>query len=181
MTMLDPAKDIKIGTSGYSYPGVPPKGWRGAFYPEKKPKGFDELTYYSQIFTTCEINNTFYRPPSAKVTKAWASKTPNDFLFSLKVWQKFTHPMKISSRKKSDEKWEPVSKKDFDEFRAGILPLAEAGKLGVLLFQYPISFTTVPRTSRVSRKCSDHFTTIIKSSSFGIRAGARKVLRSNGF
>jgi uncharacterized protein YecE (DUF72 family) len=144
MTMLDPAKDIKIGTSGYSYPGVPPKGWRGAFYPEKKPKGFDELTYYSQIFTTCEINNTFYRPPSAKVTKAWASKTPDDFLFSLKVWQKFTHPMKISSRKKSDEKWEPVSQKDFDEFRAGILPLAEAGKLGVLLFQYPISFHYSP-------------------------------------
>jgi hypothetical protein len=53
MTMLlDPAKDIKIGTSGYSYPGVPPKGWRGAFYPEKKTKGFDELKYYSQVFNT---------------------------------------------------------------------------------------------------------------------------------
>jgi uncharacterized protein YecE (DUF72 family) len=52
--------------------------------------------------------------------------------------------MKISSRKKSDEKWEPVSQRDFDEFRAGILPLAEAGKLGVLLFQYPISFHYSP-------------------------------------
>jgi uncharacterized protein YecE (DUF72 family) len=53
MTMLlDPAKDIKIGTSGYSYAGKPPKGWHGAFYPEKKTKGFDELNYYSQIFNT---------------------------------------------------------------------------------------------------------------------------------
>ena len=69
---LDPARDIKIGTSGYSYAGPPPKGWFGAFYPEKKAKGFDELKHYSQIFNTCEINNTFYRPPSAAVAKAWA-------------------------------------------------------------------------------------------------------------
>jgi uncharacterized protein YecE (DUF72 family) len=35
--------------------------------------------------------------------------------------------------------------KDFDEFRSGILPLAESGKLGVLLFQYPISFHYSPK------------------------------------
>ena len=134
--LLDPAKDIKIGTSGYSYSGSPPKGWYGAFYPEKKIKGFDELKYYSQIFNTCEINTTFYRPPSPAVAKGWADKTPADFSFAVKLWQKFTHPMKIS-RAKSDEQWEPATQSDFDEFRAGILPLAEAGKLGALLLQYP--------------------------------------------
>jgi uncharacterized protein YecE (DUF72 family) len=137
--VLDPARDIKIGTSGYSYPGSPPKGWYGAFYPEKKTKQFDELKYYSQIFNTCEINNTFYRPPSAAVAKGWADKTPADFSFSVKLWQKFTHPIKIS-RKKSEEEWEAPTQKDFDEFRAGILPLAEAGKLGALLLQYPAGF-----------------------------------------
>jgi uncharacterized protein YecE (DUF72 family) len=136
---LDPARDIKIGTSGYSYSGPPPKGWYGSFYPEKKSKGFDELKYYAQIFNTCEINNTFYRPPSPAVAKAWADKTPDDFSFAVKLWQKFTHPMKIS-RNKSDEDWEPASQSDFDEFRAGILPLAEAGKLGPLLLQYPTGF-----------------------------------------
>jgi uncharacterized protein YecE (DUF72 family) len=137
--LLNPARDIKIGTSGYSYSGSPPKGWYGAFYPEKKSKGFDELKYYSQIFNTCEINNTFYRPPSPAVAKGWADKTPADFSFAVKLWQKFTHPMKIS-RAKSDERWEPATQSDFDEFRAGILPLAEAGKLGALLLQYPAGF-----------------------------------------
>ena len=137
--LLNPARDIKIGTSGYSYPGAPPKGWYGAFYPEKKTKGFDELRYYSQIFNTCEINNTFYRPPSPAVAKAWADKTPADFSFAVKLWQKFTHPTKIS-RAKSDEHWEPATQSDFDQFRAGILPLAEAGKLGALLLQYPAGF-----------------------------------------
>jgi uncharacterized protein YecE (DUF72 family) len=141
--MVETAKSIKIGTSGYSYPGAPPKGWFGAFYPEKKLKGFDELKYYSQIFNTCEINNTFYRPPAAAVAKGWASKTPNDFTFSVKVWQKFTHPMKIS-RKESEEPWEAATQEDFDEFRRGILPLAEAGKLGALLLQYPAGFHCSP-------------------------------------
>jgi len=133
------ARDIKIGTSGYSYPGAPPKGWYGAFYPEKKTKGFDELKYYSQIFNTCEINSTFYRPPSSAITTAWASKTPDDFSFAIKLWQKFTHPMKIG-RGGSEDQWEPPTQKDFGDFRSGILPLAEAGKLGVLLLQYPAGF-----------------------------------------
>jgi hypothetical protein len=51
-----PTQPILIGTAGYSSPGTPPKGWYGAFYPDAKPKGFDELKYYSQIFNTVEIN-----------------------------------------------------------------------------------------------------------------------------
>jgi len=38
-----PTQPILIGTAGYSSPGTPPKGWYGAFYPDAKPKGFDEL------------------------------------------------------------------------------------------------------------------------------------------
>jgi uncharacterized protein YecE (DUF72 family) len=143
--LLNPARDIKIGTSGYSYSGRPPKGWYGAFYPQKKPRQFDELRYYAQIFNTCEINNTFYRPPTPAVAKSWAEKTPADFSFAVKVWQKFTHPMKIS-RQKSSERWDPPSEAEFEEFRAGILPLAEAGKLGALLFQYPASLHYSPES-----------------------------------
>ena len=132
-------KELHVGTSGYSYPGAPPKGWYGAFYPDKKNKAFDELTYYSKVFDTCEINNTFYRPPSAAIANGWVKKTPADFVFSIKLWQKFTHPMKIS-RNKSEEQWEGVTQKDVDEFRQGILPLADAGKLAVLLLQYPVGF-----------------------------------------
>ena len=134
---------IVIGTSGYSYPGPPPKGWSGLFYPEAKVKGFDELKYYSQVFQAVEINSTFYRPPSEATTKRWAAKTPPDFTFALKLWQKFTHPTKIS-RKSSDEQWEAATDEDFDQFRSGILPLAEAGKLGALLLQYPAGFRHSP-------------------------------------
>ena len=134
---------ILIGTSGYSYPGPPPKGWKGAFYPAVKGTKLDELQYYSQIFNAVEINNTFYRPPSKAVASGWVAKTPGDFVFSIKLWQKFTHPMQIS-RNKFEEQWGPLTHKDFDDFRAGILPLAEAGKLWVLLLQYSAGFHCSP-------------------------------------
>ncbi len=134
---------LLIGTSGFSYPGPPPKGWFGAFYPEVKTKGFDELKYYSQIFNTVEINFTFYRPPSQAMSKDWVSKTPIDFSFAIKLWQKFTHPMKIG-RKSSEDQWQPVTQEDVDQFRAGVEPLAEAGKLGALLLQYPAGFHCTP-------------------------------------
>jgi uncharacterized protein YecE (DUF72 family) len=136
---------LLIGTSGYSYPGPPPKGWFGAFYPDVKPKGFDELKYYSGIFRTVEVNTTFYRPPSEAITKGWASETPSDFTFVIKLWQKFTHPKKIG-RKEPTDNWEAATQEDFDQFRSGILPLAEAGKLGALLVQYPAGFHFTPET-----------------------------------
>jgi uncharacterized protein YecE (DUF72 family) len=61
------------------------------------------------------------------------------FFFAIKLWQKFTHPMKIGWGD-SEEQWEPPSQKDFDEFRSGILRLAKAGKLGLLLLQYRAGF-----------------------------------------
>ena len=131
-------KSIRIGTSGYSYPGPPPKGWFGVFYPETKGKRLDELEYYSQFFDTVEINTTFYRPPAPDMAKAWARKTPGGFEFAVKVWQKFTHARKIGEGVgEKEEKWEGPTEGDVDLFRKGIEPLAESGKLGVLLFQYP--------------------------------------------
>ena len=62
--------DIRIGTSGWSYPTG--KGtWNGIFYPVgQAPKGrrgkekFDDLAFYAEHFNTVEINSTFYRVPA---------------------------------------------------------------------------------------------------------------------
>ncbi|MFQ5542549.1 MAG: DUF72 domain-containing protein [Candidatus Binatia bacterium] len=132
---------LRIGTSGYSYPGPPPKGWFGIFYPETKGRRFDELAYYSQFFDAVEINTTFYRPPAPGMAKGWAAKTPPGFEFSVKVWQKFTHARKIGEGvSEKEERWEVPSQSDVDLFLVGLEPLAESGKLGVLLIQYPPGF-----------------------------------------
>jgi uncharacterized protein YecE (DUF72 family) len=127
---------IKVGTSGWSYPAG--KGtWNGIFYPPKH-KGFDELSFYAEHFDTVEVNSSFYRVPAVDTTKAWARRTPKEFEFSLKLYQKFTHPemfLKATGMDPAD-----LDRKDVDEFRASIDPLVSAGKLGALLAQFPASF-----------------------------------------
>ena len=70
---------LRIGTSGWSYPSG--KGtWNGIFYPEKPPKGFDELRFYSERFDTVEINSTFYGQPRPNVSLTWVKRTPPGFV-----------------------------------------------------------------------------------------------------
>src|ERR1043166_1553347 len=137
------AQPILIGTAGWSYPGPPPKGWYGALYPDAKAKGFDELKYYSSIFNTVEINSTFYRPASVAMTKNWAAKTPPDFSFAIKLWQKFTHPKKLGGKEVGGG-GEKTPKGNTDRAPGGLEPLANARKLGALLLQYPAGFHCTP-------------------------------------
>ncbi len=124
---------ILIGTSGWSYPSGEGT-WNGHFYP---PGTKNELEYYSQFFNTVEINSTFYRPPNPAFAVGWAKKTPPGFLFSVKLWQKFTHPKMYKEATGVDA---AIEMADVDLFRKGIEPLARAGKLGAMLAQFPPSF-----------------------------------------
>lgn len=130
--MSEQAK-IYIGTSGWSYP----KGegtWLGYFYPTGK---INELEYYSQFFRTVEINSSFYRPPNPGYVYNWVRRTPNDFLFTVKLWQKFTHP-KMYKEATGEEA--VISPRDVDLFNHSIEPLVKYRKLGALLAQFPPSF-----------------------------------------
>jgi uncharacterized protein YecE (DUF72 family) len=148
------ASELRIGTSGWNYPTG--KGtWNGVFYPKPRPKGFDELAFYAQHFNTVEVNSTFYGQPRAEVCRGWAARTPADFEFAVKLYQKFTHPRMYRARLQKDmpqtvrddaasvdgiAALARPNAADLDEFRRGIEPLASAGKLGALLAQFPPSF-----------------------------------------
>jgi len=151
------SSELRIGTSGWNYPSG--KGtWNGIFYPPARgrPKGFDELAYYAEHFDTVEVNSTFYGQPRAEVTRAWAARTPSRFEFSIKLYQKFTHPRMFKERLAGslplDAAAEPAlldalalpNEADIDAFRRGIDPLASSGRLGALLAQFPPSFKDTP-------------------------------------
>jgi uncharacterized protein YecE (DUF72 family) len=142
---------VRVGTSGWSYPGG--RGtWNGVFYPAKdaRPRAFDELEFYARWFDVVEVNATFYGQPRAKTTQGWADRTPPGFEFAVKLFQKFTHPsmflaaVAAHAPGASDAALAAagdVRQADVDEFKAGVEPLALAGKLGPLLVQFPPSFT----------------------------------------
>jgi uncharacterized protein YecE (DUF72 family) len=149
--------NLRIGTSGWNYPSG--KGtWNGVFYPPSRgrPKGFDELAFYAEHFDTVEVNSTFYGQPRPEVCRGWAERTPPGFEFSVKLYQKFTHPRmfeeRVASALPEDVRGQSSllqmlaqpNDADLDEFRRGIEPLASAGKLGALLAQFPPSFKDAP-------------------------------------
>ena len=131
--------NLRIGTSGWNYPSG--RGtWDGIFYPPREGRRsagsrrgkFDELAYYAERFDTVEINTTFYGQPKAAVAQTWADRTPDGFEFSLKLYRQLTH---------GDGPGVPrLAPSTIDEYRAGIEPLAAAGKIGALLAQFPASF-----------------------------------------
>jgi len=148
---------LRIGTSGWNYPSG--RGtWNGIFYPptRRRPKGFDELAYYAEHFNTVEVNSTFYGQPRSEVSRRWADTTPPGFEFSVKLYQKFTHPtmfeQRVSSSLPEDARGDTElvralaqpNQSDLEEFRRGIDPLASRGKLGALLAQFPASFKDMP-------------------------------------
>jgi uncharacterized protein YecE (DUF72 family) len=138
---------VRVGTSGWSYPTG--KGtWNGIFYPvppgaaRRKKGAFDELAFYAGHFDTVEVNSTFYRIPSVAAVRSWAERTPAKFEFALKLYQKFTHPEMFSKATGADAA--DLGQADVDAFRAAIDPLADAGKLGPILAQFPPSFKNDP-------------------------------------
>jgi len=98
------------------------------------------------------VNSTFYGQPRAEIARAWAERTPPGFEFSVKLFQKFTHPRMFRERVRRglpDDARDDAAAidslsrsnlADLDEFRRGIAPLAERGRLGALLAQFPPSF-----------------------------------------
>jgi len=117
---------IRFGPAGWDYPD-----WAGKVYPAPKSKGFDPLRYLSEYFDVIEINSSFYGPPSPKTAEGWAKRveTRADFRFTAKLWKRFTH-----------ERGTAWTRDEVDAVRAGLDPLAGAGKLGALLLQFPWSF-----------------------------------------
>ncbi|HEX7240135.1 MAG TPA: DUF72 domain-containing protein [Longimicrobiaceae bacterium] len=117
---------IRFGPAGWSY-----DDWAGVVYPKPKPKGFDPLEYLAGYFDTIEVNSTFYRPARASVAKSWLERTRGnpDFLFTAKLWKRFTHERK--------EAW---TADEVKQAREAFDPILEDGKMGALLLQFPWSF-----------------------------------------
>ena len=92
---------VVLGTSGWSY-----KEWEKVFYPDSKtPK----LSYYSGVFSTAEIDSTFYAYPNKGLAFGWARNTPDDFQFSAKIPKLITHDKKLRSCRRSRSRPREVS------------------------------------------------------------------------
>ncbi len=123
---------IRVGPAGWAY-----KDWNGIVYPKPKPRGFDELAYLAKYFNAIEINTSYYGPPKPATARKWVESIAANsaFQFTAKLFHSFTHERKPAL---NDEK----------DFKEGIAPLVEGGRLGALLLQFPWSFKNSPENRR---------------------------------
>lgn len=117
-----PNAPLYCGTSGFAY-----ESWRPEFYPAGLAAG-RFLQHYASRLNAVEINYTYRRIASPATFEKWITCTPDNFMFLPKAHMKITHSYKLEGAE------------DFTRvFLESLNPLAQAGRLGPILFQLPPS------------------------------------------
>jgi uncharacterized protein YecE (DUF72 family) len=124
-----PAK-VVLGTSGFGY-----SDWQAQqeetkipFYPSFLTEK-QRLAWYSEIFSTVEINTSFYHFPRSSVVERWERHVPEEFLFAFKIPKAITHEKKLIAFHEDLERFLTTMKSGLRK------------KLGPALLQLPPKFS----------------------------------------
>ncbi|HXG52464.1 MAG TPA: DUF72 domain-containing protein [candidate division Zixibacteria bacterium] len=142
----------------------------GLFYPPDVRTAEARLRYYAERFPIVEVDSSYYTLPSERNALLWVRRTPEGFVFDIKAFRLFTQhqtppsslPADVRRAVKGAEKanlyYRDLAPELLDElwsrFRAGIAPLKKAGKLGVVLFQFPPWFPCRPASLEHIVECA---------------------------
>jgi uncharacterized protein YecE (DUF72 family) len=144
---------VRVGISSWADPALIEEG---SFYPKKSMSAEARLRYYAGVFDTVEVNSSYYAIPDPLNARRWAERTPPGFTFHVKAYALMTgHHPRPQTLPADVQRWLPVNarrtRRDeivadafppealdaaFRLFHAALTPLAEAGKLGYVLFQF---------------------------------------------
>jgi uncharacterized protein YecE (DUF72 family) len=142
---------VLTGTCSWTDKTLLESGW----YSDKAKTAESRLVEYASRFPVVEVDSTYYSLPSERTAELWSERTPATFTFDIKAFRLLTgHPtepktlpkdLRAQVAKETHEKAKvylqdlsPESTNEIWEiFRQGLMPLHSAGKLGVILFQFP--------------------------------------------
>mgnify|MGYP001576994386 CR=1 FL=1 len=127
----------------------------GLFYPPEVKTPAGRLRYYSEKFPIAEVDSSYHFFPTRQNLSLWLDNTPPGFTFDVRAFSLFTgHPTPPASLLRSirEEHSELANHKGniylhhlppdvadrlWEIFASLVQDVAAAGKLGVLLFQFP--------------------------------------------
>ncbi|MDO7906347.1 DUF72 domain-containing protein [Paenibacillus sp. JX-17] len=115
---------IEIGLTGF--------GDHEELYGKIKPA--ERLPTYSRHFPICEIDSFFYAIQPVKNVVKWVSQTPEHFGFIPKAYQGMTGHLR------GKKNYFDTREEMFEAFHTSIQPARDAGKLTMVLFQFPSWF-----------------------------------------
>jgi len=146
--------EILVGTASWTDPTLIKSG---RFYPAWARTAETRLNFYASQFRLVEVDSTYYSLPSEANSRLWVQRTDRDFVFNIKAFRLFTqHPTPLVSLPRDIRQELPpqtaktnLYQRDLPEgivsqvwqrFEEALAPLGEAGRLGVILFQFPSWF-----------------------------------------
>ena len=127
----------------------------GKFYPPDAKSPEDRLRFYAEQFPLVEVDSTYSGLPSERNAGLWVERTPDNFTFDMKAFRLLTqHPTPPSALPKDLREALPKTLQQkrtlyprdlpaaavddvWQRFASALLPLDSAGKLGVIVFQFP--------------------------------------------
>jgi len=146
-----------VGTASWTDPTLVKSD---TFYPPSLKTAEDRLRFYASQFNVVEVDASYYTLLSERNARLWVERTPPEFVFDIKAFAMLTqHPAEVARlplnlREMLTEKQRAESRvrypsrqmleTAFSMFHGSLTPLREAGKLGMLLFQFPPYFTCKP-------------------------------------
>ena len=140
---------IRVGTSSWTDRTLLESGW----YPPEANNPEERLKFYASRFDVVEVDSTYYGLPNQRNSALWVERTPKDFRFEVKAFSLMTgHPTRARGLPKSIREALPEDAPDnlypkhldpdaleevWTAFREALMPLHSAGRLGVVMFQFP--------------------------------------------
>ena len=125
----------------------------GRFYPREAKTPEARLRYYASQFPLVEVDSSYYAMPAPATAQLWAERTPDSFTFNLKAFRLFTGHQTQPKVLHKDIQQALAARGDrqlyyrntppdiraelWRRFIDALAPLRNAGKLGLVHFQFP--------------------------------------------
>lgn len=141
---------IRVGTCSWAEKTLVASG---EFYPPDARTAEARLRYYAATFDTVEIDSTYYAIPDQRTAWLWDARTPSGFTFHVKAYGALTghavNPRTLPGNlrgggaiPRASERSVFVKEREAlldlaERFAEALLPLSRAGKLGLMVYQFP--------------------------------------------
>jgi uncharacterized protein YecE (DUF72 family) len=157
------SRNVVFGTAGWTDPSLIKSR---LFYPRGANSAQARLEHYSRHFSMVEVDASYYTLISRDVSARWLDWTPPSFSFDVKAYPVYTgHPIDVRrlpsdlrvalsiedeapARIYPDKLPAEIAREIEARFVAFLEPLQTAGRLGVVLLQFPPWYTATRGNAR---------------------------------
>ncbi|HEU5353070.1 MAG TPA: DUF72 domain-containing protein [Actinocrinis sp.] len=149
---------ILVGTAGWADSDLIASGW----YPAGVRSPADRLRHYASLFPLVEVDSPYYAIPDVSVVRGWAENTRSGFVMDVKAYSLFTGQrtpvtsLPADLRELTEHAWisltnapQEVVDESWRRFHQAIEPLRAAGRLGLVVLQFPATCRPGPSGERM--------------------------------